>query len=323
MTTSRLHAVLSRLPFLFTFSLILSGCTNDSSTQILGTLERDRIVLSATSSEIIVEVLTPEGSRVTEGDLILRLDDQKQQSLVASAQAEVERAEAYLDELNSGARPEEIAAARAQVASQKALYTEARKNYERISVLVEKNTLTQSDLDTALAKQNSLSANLQNVKDKLQLLLQGTRIETLEQAEASLVRARAALQLERQKLDELSLYATRDSWLDSLPRHQGERVAAGTPLAVLLADNVPYARIYIPEPVRTQVSVGDKLAIHIDGVDRIYTGTLRKVALDPAFTPHYALNEKERSQLVYLAEVQLPPSAAELPTGIPVQVELP
>ena len=62
-----------------------------------------------------------------------------------------------------------------------------------------------------------------------------------------------------------------------------------------------------------QVSVGDKLAVHIDGADRIYTGTLRQVALDPAFTPHYALNEKERARLVYLAEVQLPPSAAELP----------
>ena len=323
MITSRLHAFLSRLPFLFAVSLILSGCTNDSSRRILGTLERDRIVLSATSSEIIVEVLIPEGSRVTKGDLILRLDDQKQQSVVASAQAEVERAEAYLAELNSGARPEEIAAARAQVVSQKALSTEARKNYERISVLVGKNMLAQSDLDAALARQNSLSANLQNVKDKLQLLLKGTRVETLEQAEASLARARAALQLEQQKLDELFLYATRDSWLDSLPRHKGEKVAAGTPLAILLADNVPYARIYIPEPFRTRVRVGDKLAIHIDGVDRIYSGTLRKVALDPAFTPHYALNEKERSQLVYLAEVQLPPSAAELPTGIPVQAELP
>ncbi|UYM14437.1 hypothetical protein [Endozoicomonas euniceicola] len=52
-----------------------------------------------------------------------------------------------------------------------------------------------------------------------------------------------------------------------------------------------------------QVSVGDKLAVHIDGADRIYTGTLRQVALDPAFPPHYALNEKERAQRVYLAEV--------------------
>ena len=311
MLTSRLHAFLSRLPFLFTVSftvsLILSGCTNDSATRILGTLERDRIVLSATSSAIIVDVLIPEGSRVAEGDLILRLDDRKQRSVVAAAQAEVARSEAYLAELNNGARPEEIAAARARVASQKALSVEARNNYARISALVEKKILTQSDLDTALARQNSRSANLQNAKDKLQLLLKGTRVETLEQAEASLAKARAALQLEQQKLDELSLYATRDSWLDSLPRHKGERVAAGTPLAILLADNVPYARIYIPEPVRTRVSVGDNLTIYIDGVDRYFTGTLRQVALDPAFTPHYALNEKERAQLVYLAEVEPTP----------------
>ena len=302
---------------------MLSGCTNDTPTQVLGTLERDRIVLSATAAEIIVDVPAQQGSKVAKGDLILRLDDQKQLSVVASAQAEVERAEAYLAELSSGARPEEIAAARSQVASQKALYIEARNNYERTQALVEKKMQTQSDLDTALAKQNSLSANLQNVKDKLQLLLEGTRIETLEQAEASLAKAQAALQLEQQKLDDLSIYATRDSWLDILPRHRGERVAAGSTLAILLADKAPYARVYIPESMRTKVRTGDTLTVHIDGVDRIYSGTVRWIALDPAFTPHYALNEKERAQLVYLAEVQLPSSASELPTGVPVQVELP
>ncbi|KEQ12735.1 membrane protein [Endozoicomonas montiporae] len=302
---------------------MLSGCTNDSSTRVLGTLERDRIVLSATAPEVIVDVQIPEGSRVKKGDLILRLDDKKQRAVVASAQAEVERAEAYLAELNSGTRPEEIAAARSRVASQKALYIEARNNYERTSALVEKKMLTQSDLDAALAKQNSLSANLQNVKDKLQLLLQGTRIETLEQAEASLAKALASLELEQRKLADLSLHATRDSWLDSLPRHQGERVATGTPLAILLADHAPYARVYIPEPLRTQVRTGDSLSVHIDGIDRIYSGTVRWIALDPAFTPHFALNEKERAQLVYLAKVELPASAADLPTGVPVQVELP
>ena len=302
--------------------IALAGCSKDSSTLVLGTLERDRIVLTATASEIIVEVLAKEGSRMLAGEPVLRLDDQKQQAIVASAQAEVQKAEAYLAELNSGARPEEIAAARSQVASHKALYIEAQKQYERTRVLVERSILTDADLDSALAKQSSLFANLQNARDKLQLLLQGTRIETLEQAEASLAKASSALKLEQQKLQELTIHATRDGWLDSLPRHHGERVSVGTPLAILLADEAPYARVYIPEPVRAQVRVGDQYDIHIDGIERTYSGAVRRVSLDPAFTPHYALNEKERTQLVYLAEIQLPPSAGKLPTGIPVQMEL-
>ena len=322
MITSRLS--LNVFHFLFLIGLtLLAGCSKESSTLVLGTLERDRIILSAPASEIIVEVAAKQGTKVEEGELLLRLDDQKQQAAVASAFADVQRAEAFLAELNSGARPEEIAAARSQVASQKALYVEAQKNYERTLALIEKNILTQADLDSALAKQNSLLANLQNAKDKLQLLLKGTRIETLEQAEASLVKASAFLRLEQKKLAELSIFATRTGWLDSLPRHLGERVDAGTSLAIILADEAPYARVYLPEPVRTQIKIGDELSIHIDGIERIYSGTVRRVALDPAFTPHYALNEKERAQLVYLAEVELPYSAADLPTGIPVQVELP
>lgn len=322
MITSRCFPTYYSCLFTVCFT-VLPGCSRDSSTLVLGTLERDRIVLTATASEIIVEVLAKEGTRISAGEPVLRLDDQKQQTAVASALAELQRAEAYLAELNSGARPEEIAAARSLAASQKALYIEAQKQYERTRVLVERRILTEADLDSALAKQNSLFANLQNARDKLQLLLKGTRIETLEQAEAALAKASASLQLEQKKLQELTIHATRDGWLDSLPRHHGERVSAGTPLAILLADEAPYARVYIPEPVRVQVKAGDRFDIHIDGVEHTFSGTVRRVSLDPAFSPHYALNEKERTQLVYLAEVQLPPSAVKLPSGIPVQMELP
>jgi HlyD family secretion protein len=38
---------------------------------------------------------------------------------------------------------------------------------------------------------------------------------------------------------------------------------------------------------------------------------------------YYALNQTQRSRLVYLAEVALPPEAAKLPAGVPVTAALP
>ena len=103
----------------------------------------------------------------------------------------------------------------------------------------------------------------------------------------------------------------------------GERVFVGSPVAITVASNTPFARVYIPEPYRVRIKVGDVLAVRVDGVDDKWQGTVRWIATEAAFTPYYALNAEERSRLVYLAEVQLPETASDLPGGLPAQVELP
>jgi HlyD family secretion protein len=52
-------------------------------------------------------------------------------------------------------------------------------------------------------------------------------------------------------------------------------------------------------------------------------GVVRFVSAEAAFTPYYALTQEDRSRLSYLAEIDLEESAAaEVPTGMPVQVQL-
>ena len=317
------RSCIKRLCFLAGLSLFLLGCSDDETATILGTLERDRITLRATASEIITEINVQQGMMVEPGQKILQLDNSKQLMAVSAAEADIKNARARLNELNNGARPEEVAAARAQVNSQKAGLHEAEKSYERTRTLVKKRMLTDADLDAALAKRDTFSANLENAGQNLQLLLSGTREEVIRQAEAALLKAEAFKSKEVELLNDLTLYATRKGWLDSLPRKQGERVTAGEPLVILLVDELPYARVYIPEPLRTRVAINDKLKVQVDGINVPLEGRVRWLALDPAFTPHYALNEKERARLVYMAEIELPESAKTIPAGIPVQVELP
>ena len=121
----------------------------------------------------------------------------------------------------------------------------------------------------------------------------------------------------------MSIRATSDARLDHLPKHLGERTSIGEAVATLLDKNAPYARIYVPETHRLKMAAGQELVIHVDGLADAQTGKLRWISQDPAFTPYFALNSSDRARLVYLAEVQLPASAANLPSGLPVQVELP
>ena len=240
---------------------------------------------------------------------------------VAKAGADVAAATAQLEELRNGARPEDIARANAEVAGARAALTEAESSYARAQQLLAQKLAAQAAVDSALAIRDSQEAHWHAAREELLRLTNGTRKEQLDRAEAVLLAAQAQLDLEQHNLSELSIVATRDAYLDSLPWNVGERVTKGSTIAVLLANAAPYARVYIPEPYRARLRIGDTRQIAVDGIDKMFRGHLRWIAKDPSFTPYYGLNATDRARLVYLAEFDID-DATELPTGVPAQVKL-
>ena len=301
--------------------LLTQACSDNRPQEALGTLERDRVLLKATANEIIIDQPIPEGTMVSPGSLLVQLDDTRQKAVVARSKAELARAEAAMEELRNGARPEDIAAATARVAGAQAALVEAEANHERSISLVKQRLAAQARLDRTLAGRDEAQANLQSAREELLRLTNGTRPEQLAQGAAAVQAASAQLALEEHRLSELSVVATRDAYLDSLPWNVGERVNFGATLAVMLAGDTPFARVYIPEPWRARLKIGDEYPVHVDGLDTTYTGRLRWIATDPAFTPYFALNASDRARLVYMAEFDLA-DGADLPTGVPVQVML-
>lgn len=71
--------------------------------------------LSMAAGGIVAEVLVQEGEQVEAGQVLARLDNERQVIAIAQAEARVRAAQAQLDELRAGAREEEIAQAQAAV----------------------------------------------------------------------------------------------------------------------------------------------------------------------------------------------------------------
>ncbi len=303
--------------------VFLSACSNNVDNSALGTLERDRIAHVATSNEVVVALPVSQGAIVDKGTVLVKLDDTLQNARVTKAKAELTEVEASFEKLQSGARKEEIADARAILAGSKAKLVESEANYTRAKDLAKRDLASKATLDQSLAARDANIAVVKSAREKLLVLTNGAREEDLRIAEARIAVAKAVLASEVKKLANLTIVATRDGVLDSLPWNLGERVTSGSPVAVLLAGKAPFARVYVPEPYRVKMKVGDVLSIHIDGLEAVFKGRLRWIATEPAFTPYYALNQEERSRLMYLAEIQLPDEAAHLPNGVPAQVELP
>lgn len=303
--------------------LCLTGCDQRQTNVALGTLERDRIAHTATINEVVTDLPVVQGSTVHKGQILVKLDDTAQKAEVARAHADVAEAMANLDKLRNGAREEEVAAASAKVAGSRAALVDSQANYKRAEELAAQNLMSKANLSRALATRDSDQAALDSAEEELRELTNGSRPEDIQMAEAHLDATKASLAAQEKKLKDLTIRATRNGILDNLPWNLGERVTTGSPLAIVMAGDAPYARVYVPEPYRIKISVGDQLNVHIDGLDKAISGKVRWISHEPAFTPYYALNQDERARLMYLAEIQLSNEHKDLASGVPVQVDLP
>jgi HlyD family secretion protein len=304
--------------------LVLSGCgRNDDDAPLVGTLERDRIEIIAEESEPIVALDVREGDRVTAGQVLLRQDTDVASARFAQADAQVAEAKHRLTELQTGARKEDIAEARQRLAAARATADRDLREFARDEALVKDGVVSQSEVDRSRAAQNASAAAVKEAEAALALLLNGTRVEQLDQAKAALEAAQSA----RRQLEitdaRLVVKATRAGVVDALPYKAGERPPKGAAVVVLLADSPAFARVYVPEPVRARVKPRMRALIRVDGIEAPLEGFVRWVASDAAFTPYFALTQRDRSRLAFLAEVEVTDERVrEMPAGVPVEVQL-
>ncbi|MGI0119088.1 HlyD family secretion protein [Zooshikella sp. RANM57] len=302
--------------------LVLSACTDDHH-RVFGVIERDRLTLTAPVNELIAEVLVHEGQQVKAGQVLIRLDATAAKARVQQAEAELARTQAALEELKNGARVEDLAQAQAEVAGAEATLTEAESQLIRTQRLFQKKLVADRDLDVAKASRDNAKAVLDSANERLRELENGTRSEQLAQGCAAVDAAKAHLAEAQKALADLTLVAAKKARVDVMPWREGDRVAAGTQLIVLLATDRPYVRAYLPETYLTKIKAGDHLPLYIDGQTQPIDGVVRTIRSQPAFTPYYALNERDRARLMYLTDIDLGKEGADLPTGLNLEVAVP
>jgi HlyD family secretion protein len=289
--------------------LLAAGCQRNTVSDVVGTLERDRIELTAEAAEPIVSIAVREGESVAAGQVILTLDTRRLQAQFDQASALLAQQEARLAELERGPRSELITQARAQAAGAESTLVSARHELNRVRPLVDKNLLSKHDLDQAQAIYDTALAARDAARAILAEREAGTTREELDQARAARDAASASARALAVSLERLTVLKT------------GEQPPAGDVVAVLLAGNAPYARVYLPASLRAQVHTGNLATVHVDGIDTPFSGHVRRISADPAFTPYYSLTAHDRSRLSYLTEVELEEDAArELPAGINLEV---
>lgn len=319
------YRVLSFGALLFVAALP-AGCDSaDDSHRVVGQLESDRIEIAADAAEPILRIHVVEGQAVAGGELLLTQDTSRIEAKLDEAEALLAESRARLDELTRGPRKEQIAAARASVAGAIRESEFRGTEYERAERVLAQKLASHESVDRAKAALDAANAELKVQEARLQELLEGTTVEELRQAESAVGQVEARIALLQVDAHRHSAFAPADGIVDSILFQPGERPAVGQPMMIFLSGEQPYARVYVPEPLRTSVVPGTAARIFVDGLPEPLPGRVRWVSSEAAFTPYFALTERDRGRLSFAAKVDVDSEAADrrLPDGVPVEVDFP
>jgi len=142
-----------------------------------------------------------KGDTVTEGQEIVRLEDDEYRAQLQQARGQLQALDARLEELENGSRPEEIAVAKANLAQARADLENASVNLARVQKLTAEDVLSDQALDDAQAQYDAQSARVESLERSYELVVIGPRHEQIDAVRGQIEEARGRVAFFETQLD--------------------------------------------------------------------------------------------------------------------------
>lgn len=294
----------------------------EAPLRLYGNVDIREVELAFRQGGRIARLLADEGRSVRRGELLAVLDDQPYRDALLAVQAARAQAQAELDKLRRGSRPQEIAQAEEAVRQAEAVALEADRQQMRQTALLSGGATTQRAVEAATSARDQGLAALTAARHSLSLRREGTRREDIEAAEARLALADAQLAQARTALDDARLSAPADGVVSARVREAGSMVASGTPVYTLSLQEPVYVRAYVGQAQLTRLQPGSAVTVSADGTAQRFAGTVGFISPRAEFTPKSVETTELRTELVYRVRIAVPGAAQALRQGMPVTVEL-
>ena len=165
-----------------------------------------------------------KGDLVRKDQVVVRLEDREYRAQYDEAIASVGSAQARLNELERGSRPEEVERARAEVTRAEAQLRADESNFKRVESLVREGVISEQTLDDARGRFDTSRAALDSLRKTYELTQKGPRVEQIESARSEVARARAAADYAKVILDATEIRVPTSGTILERNVEQGEMV---------------------------------------------------------------------------------------------------
>lgn len=277
-------------------------------TSYLTTREYTGAVVARRTSQLgfelagkLIELSVSEGDRVRAGQPLAQLDTEQLQTNRLKVVAQRAQAAARLDEMITGPREEDIAAARARVASLGAEVDLLKLQTSRRQRLLDSYAASQDEYEQHAFGQQARQAQLDEAEHDLQELLNGTRKEQLEAQRAVVAELDASIEAIDVDLRKSQLMAPYDGTIARRMTDEGTVVEIGQPVFRLVEDEALEAWIGLPALAAANLSEGSTQQVRVRGKRFQVTVAHRFPEIDPATRTRTVVLEFDKassSQLV-------------------------
>lgn len=319
-------AVLALLALALLGYWIFGGRDDDSQIVLQGNVDLRQVELPFNDSERIAEVLVEEGSTVKTGQVLARLDTGRLLPRVAQAEARAAAQREVLRKLRNGARPEEVAQARAALAAAQAEAANAASQLQRLRSISDESkgrAISPQDLEAAIAAARMSEAQAESSRKALELTLAGPRQEEIDQAKAQLDAAEADLALLKRQLADAELIAPTDGVIRNRLMEPGELATPQRPVFAIAITTPKWVRAYLSEVELSRVALGAPARVTMDSAPNDpLQGKVGFISSTAEFTPKTVQTEELRTSLVYEIRVFVDDPEDRLRLGMPATVTI-
>lgn len=303
--------------------LLVLTYTGQGENEVPGYMEADLVLVGSEQPGRIATLSVKEGDRVATGDPIFTLESSEQEAAVAAAKSRLKEAKARMADAKAEIqRPQEIDVLESALARAKANLKQSEQNLERIKTLHDKGWVSKAQLDDAVAAHDSNQAAVEEAQRRIGAAKLPGRSGVIEAAQASVAEARHALDEAEKNLSKRQVFAPAPGSIEEVYFRVGEVVSAGQGVVALLPPGNLKARFFVDEPERSQIHVGQVVALSCDGCPPNLNATVSFIARDAEFTPPVIFSQEQRKKLVFLVEALPNQAASELTAGQPITVHL-
>ncbi|MGE0396812.1 MAG: HlyD family secretion protein [Kofleriaceae bacterium] len=240
----------------------------------------DAVKLAFEAPGRIIAIDVDEGSPVTAGQVLARLDDRMAKARVDAATAQLAAAKARYTFARRGPRNEDIAAARAEADAAAAAAAHRDAEQARSERLGATGAVASSVVDADEAAARVAKAQSNAAAARFQSLAKGTRAEQIEEAAASIALAQAELDAAKVALDQTVLRAPSDGIILRRTAEVGTLVTTMQSVPVVTMADVRQleVRAEVDEADVAAVSVGQKAYATADAFgDKKFPVTITRI----------------------------------------------
>jgi len=235
-------------------------------------------------SGILETIEVEQGDAVKAGQVIAVVEREEREAKLQESRAALDVLKARWAQMETGARPEEIAQAKELVRQAEARWRNSLDSYNRLKTLKDRDFISQQRLDEAMLQVTLSEAEHNSAKEKLALLIKGARQEDRDALLAQIRQAEATLKLAGINLKNATIRAPIKGIISERFLDRGAFVTTTTALIRIVAMDIVKVVVHVVEGELAQLRPGSSAEIRVDTYpDELFRGSVARISptVDP------------------------------------------